>query len=198
LKLRFPRVSETPGITQASISDASLEVLAPSAFSPLRAAAFPRSSLPHSTTSASRFSQPPDAFFRPEPAGLISCQIRSWGRPPELSPSRAAARRFRRHSPLDIGSTHNESPCLQGFSPRESPPPNLSDLDRNPARSSPGPFSLQGFHSFCDDLVFTRSPFLWLPARTKTDEQDPLQGFFHSKIGLSLLRLPTLMGFFAF
>jgi len=138
--------------------------------------------LPHSTASASRFSQPPDAFYRPEPAGLISCQIRSWGRSPELSSSRVAARRFRRRSPLDIGSTHNESPCLQGFSPRESPPLNLSVLNRNPARSSLEPFSLQGFHSFYDDLAFTRSPFLWLPPRTKTDEQDPLQGFFAASL----------------
>jgi hypothetical protein len=30
---------------------------------------------------ASRFSQPPGALVRPEPAGLVSCQIRSWGSP---------------------------------------------------------------------------------------------------------------------
>jgi hypothetical protein len=37
--------------------------------------------LPHPTASASRFSQPLDAFIRPELAGLISCRIRSWGSP---------------------------------------------------------------------------------------------------------------------
>ena len=41
-------------------------------------------SLPHPTACASRFSQPPGALIRSEPAGLVSCRIRSWG-----SPSRA-------------------------------------------------------------------------------------------------------------
>jgi hypothetical protein len=35
--------------------------------------------LPHRTTYASRFSQPPGAFIRPVPGGLVSCHIRSWG-----------------------------------------------------------------------------------------------------------------------
>jgi hypothetical protein len=35
--------------------------------------------LPHRTTCASRFSQPPGAFIRPVPGGLVSCHIRSWG-----------------------------------------------------------------------------------------------------------------------
>lgn len=30
---------------------------------------------------AFRFSQPPDALVRPEPAGLVSCRLRSWGSP---------------------------------------------------------------------------------------------------------------------
>jgi len=54
------------------------------------------------TACAFRFSQPLDAFIRPEPAGLISCRIRSWGHPPELSSSRAAVRRSRRLSPHDV------------------------------------------------------------------------------------------------
>jgi len=49
-----------------------------------------------------RFSQPHDAFIRPEPAGLVSCRIRSWGIPPELSSSSAAVRCFQRHSPLGV------------------------------------------------------------------------------------------------
>jgi hypothetical protein len=53
-------------------------VLFPSSVSPLGAAAF-RSGLPHPTTCAFGFSRPLDAFIRPEPAGLVSCQIRSWG-----------------------------------------------------------------------------------------------------------------------
>jgi len=35
--------------------------------------------IPTLTASAFRYSQPLGAFIRPEPAGLISCQIRSWG-----------------------------------------------------------------------------------------------------------------------
>jgi hypothetical protein len=35
--------------------------------------------LPHRTACASRFSQPPGAFIRPVPGGLVSCHIRSWG-----------------------------------------------------------------------------------------------------------------------
>jgi hypothetical protein len=54
--------------------------LLPYSVSPLGAAAcWP--GLPHPTACASRFSQPPGAFIRSEPAGLVSCQIRSWGSP---------------------------------------------------------------------------------------------------------------------
>jgi hypothetical protein len=80
------------------------------------------SSLPHSTASASRFSQLPGAFIRPELTGLVSCRIRSWEHPSELSSARAAVRCFQRHSLLDVRTTHNERPRLQGLSPRESPP----------------------------------------------------------------------------
>jgi len=59
-------------------------------------------SLPRPTACAFRLSQPHGAFIRPEPAGLVSCRIRSWGHPPELCSSRAAVRRFRRRSPLDV------------------------------------------------------------------------------------------------
>jgi len=54
------------------------------------------------TACASRFSQPPGAFIRPEPPGLVSCRIRSWDHPPELSSSRAAARCFQRRSPRGV------------------------------------------------------------------------------------------------
>jgi len=54
------------------------------------------------TACAFRFSQPLDAFIRPEPAGLVSCRIRSWGHPPELSSSCAAVRCFQRHSPRGV------------------------------------------------------------------------------------------------
>jgi hypothetical protein len=54
------------------------------------------------TACAFRFSQPPGAFIRPEPAGLVSCRIRSWGHPPELSSSRVAVRCFQRRSPRGV------------------------------------------------------------------------------------------------
>jgi hypothetical protein len=38
----------------------------------------------------------------PSLPGLVSCRIRSWGHPPELSSSRAAVRCFQRRSPLDV------------------------------------------------------------------------------------------------
>jgi hypothetical protein len=56
------------------------------------------------TACAFRFSQPPGAFIRPEPAGLVSCRIRSWGHPPELSSSRAAVRCFQRRSPRGVST----------------------------------------------------------------------------------------------
>jgi len=67
------------------------------------------------TACAFRFSQPPGAFIRPKPAGLIPCRIRSWGHPPELSSSHAAVRCFQRHSPLGVQT------AFRVFTPRESP-----------------------------------------------------------------------------
>jgi len=54
------------------------------------------------TACAYRFSQPPGAFIRPEPAGLVPCRIRSWGHPPEPSSSHAAVRCFQRLSPRGV------------------------------------------------------------------------------------------------
>jgi hypothetical protein len=54
------------------------------------------------TACAFRFSQPLGAFIRPEPAGLVSCRIRSWGHPSEPSSSRAAVRCLQRRSPLGV------------------------------------------------------------------------------------------------
>jgi hypothetical protein len=53
--------------------------LAPSASPRTRQRLFDWPGLPHRTTCASRFSQPPGAFIRPVPGGLVSCHIRSWG-----------------------------------------------------------------------------------------------------------------------
>jgi len=65
--------------------------------------------LPHRTACAYRFSRPLGAFIRPEPVGLISCRIRSWGSPSRAFPSCAAVRRFRRRSPPDVSSTRRPS-----------------------------------------------------------------------------------------
>jgi hypothetical protein len=69
---------------------------------PARSSGMNWPSLPRSTACAFRFSQPPGAFIRPEPAGLVSCRIRSWGHPPELFSSHAAVHRFRCRSPLGV------------------------------------------------------------------------------------------------
>jgi hypothetical protein len=69
----------SPGKPDAK-SGTSLEVLPPTAY-PRTGQRPSWPGLPHPTACAFRFSQPPDALFRPEPAGLVSCQIRSWGSP---------------------------------------------------------------------------------------------------------------------
>jgi len=127
---------------------------------PARSSGFLWSSLPHSTASASRFSQPPGAFIRPEPAGLVSCRIRSWGHPSELFSSRVAARCFQRRSPLDVRTTRNERPPSSGSSSTRESATEFSVLDRHPARNSPGPFSLQGIPALCDDPTFAGPPLM--------------------------------------
>jgi hypothetical protein len=74
------------------------------------------SSLQNPTACTFRFSQPRGAFIRPEPAGLISCRIRSWG-----LPSRAFfLPRSRTLFPAPFPSWRSNR--LQGFAPRASPP----------------------------------------------------------------------------
>jgi len=108
------------------------------------------------TTSVFRFSQPPDAFIRPKPAGLISYRIRSWALPSKPSSSRAAAHCFQCLFPLDVFTSSGlcstrESAIL------------FSCLDCHRTRSSPGLSSLQGFPSCCTCLAFTIQPLLQLP-----------------------------------
>jgi hypothetical protein len=60
----------------------SREVSSPSAFSPPGAAARKSDRASHARPAyAFRFSRPLGVFVRPGPAGLVSCQIRSWGSP---------------------------------------------------------------------------------------------------------------------
>jgi hypothetical protein len=92
-----------------------------------------------SSTYVLRFSRPRDASIRHVPAGLVSCQIRSWGctlqsfflprsRTPSPAPipsgrwktsthPRYVARRNVRQA-----TASSRIPRLQGFAPRESPP----------------------------------------------------------------------------
>jgi len=73
----------------------------------------------------------------------------------------------------------------------------LSGLDCNRARSSPGSFPLQGFHSLCAGLAFASPPLLRFAPQTQATSGHPLQGFSRKKHGLSLSRPPTLLGFVA-
>jgi len=116
-----PKVSSWTDVrqNQTPCHSFSLEVSSPSAF-PRLGQRLHRSSLPNSTTCAFRFSQPPGAFFRPKPAGPISCRIRPWG-----LPFRALfLPRSRTLSPAPIPSWRSNR--LQGLSLRESPPPDLA------------------------------------------------------------------------
>jgi len=111
LKLLVSQKPASLGRNQKTARSASLEVSSPSAPSrPEQRHEWP--DLPHPTVCAFRCSQPHGAFIRPEPAGLVSCRIRSWENPSELSSSCAAVRCFQRHSPLGVPKR------LQGFAPR--------------------------------------------------------------------------------
>jgi hypothetical protein len=99
---------------------------------------------------ASRFSQPPDAFIRPEPAGPISYRIRSWGSAlqsfaPLVQPyavSDAITLMSLDDTPFGLSSNGSnnlsnrnrdprypgEPPRLQGLTPHESPPQSVGCL----------------------------------------------------------------------
>ena len=180
-----------------------------------------RSGLPRPTACASRFSRPPDALIRPEPAGLISCQIRSWGsalqslappvQPYAVSgasyPLVVAALTVRRPTdPPPTAETVNRgqhrggalsTPRLQGLAPHESPPLVAGGLDRRervallgflPPGCSPPPERL-GFHR--------TSPHELGSIERERSKAPALQGLDSDGIGLSLSRLPTLLGFHA-
>jgi hypothetical protein len=170
--------------------------------------------LPRPTACASRFSQPLDAFIRPTPAGLVSCQIRSWGlpfralllprsrtpspapmpscrwkRPTTLPgsqpPSRAPKCRARNRPPWWEGP--RSAPRLQGFAPRESPPHPAGGLGRQQR------VALLGFHlSRVFPLggmatAFTAPPLMRLRLRATNRPRAPSTGFhFHTRLaGLS-------------
>jgi len=130
------------------------------------------------------FSSAPDlpALFRAGSAPGV--------RPSELCSSRAAARRLRRRCPLVVGTVRRRTraaigrrerrsaapnrrrpmwarrraaPRLQGFAPRESPPPRPGCLDRSVARSSHGVSPLQGVPPHRTGAAFTAPPLMRFP-----------------------------------
>jgi hypothetical protein len=155
--LRSPSESAEPRVAvriraQRSLVGTSHEVCFPYSVSPLGAAAL-WPGLPHPAACTFRFSRPLGALVRSEPAGLVSCQIRSWGcalqslaplpQPyvvsdaaplvalggePNPSDHRAATAETAatRHSYGRAGTRSR----LQGFAPRKSPPPCTGGLGR--------------------------------------------------------------------
>lgn len=182
------------------------------------------SGLPHLNACASGFSQPPDAFIRPVPAGLVSCRIRSWGSPfrafllpRSLPPSPASVPSCRSTNP--IPSPTRVAPATQAQLVRRPPcgkvPRNIvafrgllhakvrhccpDGLGLYAARGSHGLSTLQGFLPTCGDTAFTVSPLMSfaLCIRERTPSA-ALQGLDHKQIGSSPKRPPTLLGFIAF
>jgi hypothetical protein len=177
--------------------------------------------LPHPTACASRFSQPLDALVRPVPAGLVSCQIRSWGcalqslAPPSqpYAVSGAVAllpfRRSRRSAPLHHARGRNRTHRgAYGTDPESAPAfrallhsgvrhHTAGGLDRRRARSSPGLYALQGSLPRWLGTAFTAPPLMGLAHRAQATGRAALQGLTTSEIGSSLSRPPTLLGLLA-
>jgi hypothetical protein len=173
------------------------------------------------TASAFRFSQPPDAFSRSEPAGLVSCQIRSWGSPSRAfllpcsrTPSPAPATLMtssppakprgwngapsRRSAPvppkLPLRDPQN-IPRLQGLAPHGNPLPFSGGLGRQGRVALLGLFPSRVFPLAEISAAFTAPPLMWFPRRAQAPRAVPLQGVLSSEIGLPLSRPPTLLGF---
>jgi len=83
------------------------------------------SGLPHPTSSDFRVSHPLAGLRLPEPSGLVSCRLRSWGSPSGLLPlaepsifsepvTFVALLRLR-CNPSDLERHSEAGPCLQGF-----------------------------------------------------------------------------------
>jgi hypothetical protein len=88
---------------------------------------------------------------------------------------------------------------LQGFTPRESPPPSAGCLDLHTARSSLELCALQGsIPSLACRGSHRSSPHdLWLYPVASDLVLLGLQGFIPNEIGSSLSRLPALLSFAA-
>jgi hypothetical protein len=145
-------------------------------------------SRPPAPSGSSNLLAPSSALSLP---GLVPCRIRSWGHPPELSSSRAAVRCFQRRSPLGVPTA---SRVL--LRTRVRFPVQLFKLKT-------GYVALLGLFPsrvFLPSALSRPSPVL--PScgyiLGLTAEHAPLQGLSRRRLGLSLSRLPTLLGFVAF
>jgi len=149
-------------------SSASLEVLTPSAF-PCSGQRHKSVGIALPTACAFRFSQPLGAFIRPEPTRPCSMPDPLLG-----SPSRAfLLPRSRTLFPAPFPSWRLRR--LQGFAPRESPPPSPVVYAETRARSSPGSFPLQGF-SLCVGPAFTGPPLLWFSGSDASGQTSSTSG----------------------
>jgi hypothetical protein len=177
------------------------------------------------TACAFRFSQPLDAFIRPTLAGLVSCRIRSWGSPfraflllcslgtvsgarallpfntppnlPESQPRRE--RRGAAPQPSLILERPWNAPRLQGFAPHKSPPRQTGCLDRHarvallgflPFRAFPPGQNGHGLHR--------ASPHEVAPPGDESTFGPLFRVLLPPEVGLSLARLPALLGFTTF
>jgi hypothetical protein len=176
--------------------------------------------LPRPTACVSRFSQPRDALIRPMPAGLVSCQIRSWGSPfrafllprsrtpsptplpscrwkrlatppGSLLPSRAPKRRARNRLPWWEGP--RSAPRLQGFAPRESPPLPAGGLGRHERVALLGFLLSRVFPLGGMATAFTAPPLMRFCLRATNRPRAPSPGFhFRTRLAcLSRDRLPS-------
>jgi hypothetical protein len=145
--------------------------------------------------------------IRPEPAGLVSCQIRPWGfSSSELCSFRAARLPSPTAAPLmplpeppvvqrktspraqTAANTSMRRPRLQGLHPRESPTLWADGLGRIRARSSPEVSPLQGVPPHClgSDSRLCLPSCSWRMAR-RIGQPAPASGF-HSAARLACLR----------
>jgi hypothetical protein len=178
---------------QRSNNSTSLEVSSPSASPRSGQRHLDRPSKP--AACACRFSQPLGAFIRPEPGGLVSCRIRSWGgtlqslAPPvqpyavssantllsfenrrtKLRQSTPGAEALDKDRQWELAST--ASPPSGSCSARESACTTRPE-DRTALRSSPGLDALQGFPPRWLGTAFTAPPLTRLVGAAASDRNN--------------------------
>jgi hypothetical protein len=176
--------------------------------------------------STSRFSQPHGALFRPVPAGHLSDQIRSWGCPLQsfsplakpyaisgavalwpfhpLPRSRIRAKRSpSKLTPLgqhyDPDLTETGQPCSDSKALLRARVRHHRRWVRSTkVRSSPGVSPLQGVPPRRNGAAFTAPPLMGLSSPSQATDTTPFKVSINDEVGLSLARLPTLLGFVTF